>query len=194
MLYYEVWSPHHSPLVFSKGAIFNQLSWLSGIFFFAYLYSCCLAFLWYFGVCFALPVYEHFWLPLHNSCLYYESVWLVWPIISTRLLIALFTLLMQVDELLEMPLVNEAWKNLVLIVTHLLEESLASMSAWGRDQPLALFRVHLGRWDTHKWHAEDLKTTWGHDHPLALFRVQLGHSNTYKWHAAWRLVGVVTTH
>ena len=118
----------------------------------------------------------------HNTSLYYKAIWfnllgLEWaPICPQCGLICMCRLMnclkCHVWTWLEGPLCLKAIR--------LLEESLASVTTWGGDHPLVLFKVQLGHLDTHKWHA-DLKTTWGRDHPMALLRVQLEHLDTNKW-------------
>ena len=81
------------------------------------LYFCCFDFFDIFV--FSLPcqygwrdvVVDHVWvfcLPFQNSCLYYEVVWLVWPIVSPHLPVTLYDLLVHVEELLEMSFANVA--------------------------------------------------------------------------------------
>ena len=75
---------------------------------FLYYLACCMLILSLLGICLTIwslvclfNIYEHVWLSLCSSCLYYEAIWLVWPIVSSRLPLALLDLLVQVDKLLE---------------------------------------------------------------------------------------------
>ena len=203
---------HHSPLVLLKGVVFNQ--------FLDYLFTCWYSYRWglpltfWSLLCFA-NIYEHVLQSLWNSFLYYDAIWLVWLIAILHSTITLFDLLAHVGELLEMSLVNAAWRILVL---------KSDTSAWKITCKhyllLAILRsslrAHTPTSDVMTW--DQLRSSsfqdlaWEFKHPQVTWRLErhkgswtmtshwlflgssLGTRTPMSDLKTWRPLGVVTSH